>query len=391
MNSVTHDVIRDGLVRLIGHMRREGYRGWDPYDALTSPLFRLPVLRSAWLLRFGAQQALKRSPVNLRPLLGIRKQHNVVTDALSLEAFTSLGSVERQALGVEGEEQNVLERIRESALRWEGRVAWGYPFDWEARHARVKAGMPTVVATSFVCNALFAHWRATGDARCPALLEGAAQFVLRDLARIPFARGFCFSYTTDDRQAVINATAKAARVLVQSAVSTGEQTALDTARETLQFVADAQQPSGAWPYSANDARTWVDCYHTGYVLDCLDEYRVLTVDRSFDDVIERGFEYFRRHFVMPNGIVRAYDTATFPIDPTAAAQAILTLVRFGESGLARRVGEWMVANMQGSDGHFYFQKGRLLTNRIPYMRWSDAWMLNALAVLVHFERAPRHS
>jgi hypothetical protein len=35
--------------------------------------------------------------------------------------------------------------------------------------------------------------------------------------------------------------------------------------------------------------------------------------------------------------------------------------------------------MQDSRGHFYFQKRRLFTNRIAYMRWSQAWMLKALA------------
>jgi len=29
-------------------------------------------------------------------------------------------------------------------------------------------------------------------------------------------------------------------------------------------------------------------------------------------------------------------------------------------------------------GYFYFRKGRYLTNKIPYMRWGQAWAFHAL-------------
>jgi hypothetical protein len=38
----------------------------------------------------------------------------------------------------------------------------------------------------------------------------------------------------------------------------------------------------------------------------------------------------------------------------------------------------MLKNLYSSQGFFYFRKGRFLTNRIPYMRWSQAWAFHAL-------------
>ena len=35
-----------------------------------------------------------------------------------------------------------------------------------------------------------------------------------------------------------------------------------------------------------------------------------------------------------------------------------------------------------SGKYFYFRKGRFLTNRIPYMRWSQAWAFHALTEYV---------
>ena len=56
-----------------GHlMRSADLMGWDPYDALLSPLFSAPFLRSNRSVRFAAQQAVLRSPINLRRLLRVK-------------------------------------------------------------------------------------------------------------------------------------------------------------------------------------------------------------------------------------------------------------------------------------------------------------------------------
>ena len=39
---------------------------------------------------------------------------------------------------------------------------------------------------------------------------------------------------------------------------------------------------------------------------------------------------------------------------------------------------WAHTQMQDRKGYFYYQKSRLLTNKIPYMRWVQAWMYLAL-------------
>ncbi|MFN3393810.1 MAG: hypothetical protein ACK424_04565, partial [Candidatus Thermochlorobacter sp.] len=68
-----HDFLADSLLRLEQRIHADAYRGYDPYDALTSPLFKLPILRQHKTLRWGAQQVLKRLPINVRPLLFIPK------------------------------------------------------------------------------------------------------------------------------------------------------------------------------------------------------------------------------------------------------------------------------------------------------------------------------
>jgi hypothetical protein len=44
--------------------------------------------------------------------------------------------------------------------------------------------------------------------------------------------------------------------------------------------------------------------------------------------------------------------------------------------------DWTVREMQDpEEGFFYYRKGRLFTNRTPFMRWGQAWMLLALATV----------
>ena len=82
--------IRQSLFLLLRHMEQEEFKGYDPYDGLTSPLFKLPLLASHHKLRFYSQQVVKRSRINLRPILGIRKNLNPVTLGLAVQAYAAL-------------------------------------------------------------------------------------------------------------------------------------------------------------------------------------------------------------------------------------------------------------------------------------------------------------
>jgi hypothetical protein len=371
------------IKRLEAHILAERYRGYDPYDALMSPAFRLPVLRSSRIVRLGAQQVLRRSPVNLRPLLGIRKGYNPVTLALVLEAFAYLAQVEPQR-AAELQERGAecvreLRRLRSPGYHGD---CWGYDFDWEGRYARIPAGFPTIVATGLVTNALFAAHELLGLDEGIELCAGAMQFVLHDLQRTEAADGaFCWSYSPNDRQQVLNATMKGARLCAQVYAATGDDSGLESARQTTRYVVAHQRPDGAWPYAVGDTRTWVDNFHTGYVLDAIDAYGRLADDATFDSAKNRGWSYYRANFFVDDRIPKYYDNQLYPIDATACAQSLLTLCRFGDVDTAQRVADWAIAKMQCSDGHFAYQLRQRIKITTPYMRWASAYMYAGLSRL----------
>ena len=377
------EAIRRGLLRLEEYIHDEQYSGYDPYDVLTSPLFTLPIARSSRVVRLSAQQVVRRLPVNVRPLLRIPKGRNPVTYGLCLNAYARLRSVfpEKDDFYRRQAEYCIQQLLKFRSNGYSG-ACWGYDFDWEGRYARIPAFTPTVVATGIVADGLFAAYRLLAIEEANTLLQSASTFVLKDLRKSWDGDSFCFSYSPFDTQSVFNATMKGARLLVQAYVGSKDPILLEEARNTVRYVLRHQRSDGSWPYSAGDARTWSDNFHTGYVLDCLHEYSRLSGDTSVNTNLARGFAFYRSRFFSPDGMPLYYHNKTYPIDATAAAQSILTLTRFGEQDFARQVASWMVKHMQDPRGFFYYRRHRYYTNRISYMRWSNAWMYLALSTLV---------
>ena len=83
-------------------------------------------------------------------------------------------------------------------------------------------------------------------------------------------------------------------------------------------------------------------------------------------------------------MARYFHQRTWPVDIHSIAQALITLNELAaydarSRPLAREVSAWALREMRAPEGWFYYQKWPWGTNRINYMRWSQAWMLLALA------------
>jgi len=50
--------------------------------------------------------------------------------------------------------------------------------------------------------------------------------------------------------------------------------------------------------------------------------------------------------------------------------------------MAYKIGRWAITHMQDREGFFYYQKTRFFTNRIPYIRWGQAWMMYGFSRLL---------
>jgi rhamnogalacturonyl hydrolase YesR len=379
-------MIIESIHKLEQYAQDQKYSGFDPYDGLLSHYVTKGSFKKNRLIRFGLQQLVKRSPINLRNILRIPKGINPVSLGLFIHGYSNM--LESKSIFVE----TYLEKIHELTADLESMIpngyagaCWGYNFDWEARHAKIPAYSPTVVATGIITNGLYKAWLVTKDTKFAELITSAADFVLYDLNRCYDGDTFCFSYSPKDSQRVFNASMKGVRILSQAYAITGDGKFKAESQKAVSFVHNHQNQDGSWYYSLANKGKWIDNYHTGYILDCLDEYVKLSGDKSVLESLNKGFNYYKKTFFLESGRPKFYSNNIYPADCTSASQSILTLIRFGDMELARKVADWTIQNMQTDLGNFEFRHFRFYKIKTPFMRWSDAWMYSALTEFFKYQ------
>ena len=387
MTTTLYQNAQAATLKLLAYCRSNEWAGYDPYDALNSGLFKaLPFLNSR-IPRLMLTQVLKRSPVNLRSFLQIPKVQNPKAMALFLSALIKLRklAIENQ---LEQEEliAFMIQRLR--ALRstdlpyW----CWGYNFPWQTRTVVVPSGAPNLVCTSFVANALLDAWEHDGDSGCLDMAVSAAEYILNELYWTDDGVGFSYPLPSL-RSQVHNANFMAASLLCRVYSHTDEKKFYSPALKVARYSATMQRPDGSWLYGEAPTQRWIDNFHTGYNLCALQEIGRFAVTTEFDAVLRRGFEYYRRHFFLGNGTVRYFHDRAYPVDVHCVAQSIIALLKLRQLdasnvALAHSVLRWALSRLWDDRGFFYYRVLRSHTNRISYMRWSQAWMLLAMATLL---------
>lgn len=383
----TSENIRVATQKLLVYCRANQWAGYDPYDALNSRLFAAVPMLDRRIPRLVLTQALKRLPVNVRPLLAISKTQNPKGLALFLSAFIKL---RRMGLEDQPELQELIAFMIErlGALRPAGVAysCWGYSFPWQTRTIVVPSGAPNLVCTTFVANALFDACDYCRDSQCLSMALSAAEYILSDLYWTEGSAA-SFSYPLPSvRSEVHNANFLAAALLGRAYSRTSDKKFLVAALQVARCSAAKQQADGSWYYGEAASQRWIDNFHTGYNLCALQDLSSHAATTEFDAVIRRGFEFYRRHFFGTDGSVRYFHDRTYPIDIHSVAQSIITLLMFKDVDsanlpLAHSVLQWAMAHMWDDRGFFYYRVLRSHTNRISYMRWSQAWMFLAMVML----------
>ena len=379
--------LRTPILKLLDFCEANDWAGYDPYDALNSKVLEaLPFLNSR-IPRIVLTQGLKRSPFNIRKLLFIPRVQNAKAIALFLAAFIKLSRAEE--VNVRHLIPTMVDRL--IALRSLGVPywCWGYSFPWQTRTIIVPAGAPNLVCTTFVANALLDAYEQSQDSACLSMAVSAAEYILNELywSRDGSAAGF--SYPQPSVQIdVHNANFLAAALLCRVYRHTGERDFLLPALRAAHYSAAKQHADGSWYYGEERSQRWIDNFHTGYNLCALQSISQNANTAEFDEVVRRGFEFYRSHFFRKDGAVTYFHDRIYPIDIHCVAQSIITLLAFkdldpGNLPQAHSVLRWALTHLWDNRGFFYYRAFRSHTNRVSYMRWSQAWMLLAIATLIN--------
>ncbi len=378
------------------------FAGHDPYDGLKSELLA-PLMQQSRLVRLAVIQGVKRCPVNLRGVLQIPRGHNPKAAALLLQAAAAWSDLATEndcarltdilAGLASAPDGSPLPGGREPRAGAAASLAaappnaagWGYDFPWQSRAFLQPAFYPTVVCTSFVVDAFADAAHPTGT----AVTSAAAGFISGHLHRHEDDTGVCYSYSPRDRTRVFNASLFAGKILARAAQSsTGDAAAALRAEaiRVVDYVAARQRPDGAWVYGEADHWQWIDGLHTGFVLETIAETaRLLGEPDRWDGALDAGLAFYRAHLFGPDLTPYYFADRPHPLDSHTVAQAALTFLALADRdgalvADAGRVLELGLARLYDPRrSTVAFQRGRWFTDRTPYLRWSQAWMIRALA------------
>jgi hypothetical protein len=384
-NTALKAVIYESIGRLCRWLEENDYRGYDTFDGLNARFVR-PLTFETKFLRTVLQQGVRRFPLNLRPLLGITKEHSSKGMGFLARGFMRLHKTTGDQIWKDKAEF-ALQWLVENRLPGYSGACWGNHFDYQSRAFYLPKGVPTVVWTSLIGHAFLDAYDYFQEDHYLEIAVSACEHIVRDLGTLRDGDGTCISYIPIKDTQVHNANTLGASLLARTYSHTGTESYRELAQKAMQYTAQHQRPESSWYYAEKADSHWIDNFHTAYVLDCFKRYEQSTGDDRYDRQLMSGYEYWKKTFFLADGTPRYYHYKTLPLDIQCSSQAIDTLVFFHDRDpeslpLAIKVAQWTITNMQDHTGYFYYRRfSPWLVNKTPTLHWGQATMLCALAGL----------
>lgn len=369
----------------------QNYNGYDPYDGANS---QYKWIRNNYYPRLLSTYLNKFNPVNLRPLLGIKPSRQ----------NQGLGFIGR-ALLFEPEkyekEINIIAGIlvSESLINKYNYHCWdshGFPIQmWDDYR---KPNTTDIIGNEAIGRFFLELCKHQPNDLYNDIYISVKDFFLKKYFIRNKGKSF-FKYKphTPSHQWCYNASAIAASYVVKVSETINKTSENIETEEACRSIVLQQKPEGEWWYSLNlnsgYEKPQID-FHQGFILDALLEYMEYTgFTDHFLKSYKKGLEFYHKKQFLPSGQGIYRYPKKWPVNIHNQAQGIITFTRAAKAGFgdkyfdfARTIAEWTIKHMQGSDGHFYFLKYPWFTNKIPYIRWSDASMAYALAIFLDYEK-----
>lgn len=382
--------VYSSLIRLKEYCEMNEFKGYDPYDGLNSKLFyklgyfsRNKYVKLLWI------QLFKKLPINIRNYVGIHTDYNPKALGLFLSSYSNLQKLNPSTQNID-KINFFIKKILELQTKGFSGICWGYNFDWQSRAFFQPKFAPTIVASSFIANSLLDAYELLKDDYLLNIALSTCDFILNDLnIHVENDKSHVFSYSPFDKSIVFNASLLGARLLSRVYSFTGEKKLMREAKKAINYVCQNQNNDGSWSYGKYSFHKWRDSFHTGYNLECISDYMKFTKDNEYEVNLRKGMNYYVNNYFTENGLCKYYDNKLYPIDMHSVSQFIITLDKTGyiiqNKKLVDNVLSWAIDHMQHPVGYFFYQKYFFYTIRIPYMRWTQAWMFLALVTyLKHF-------
>lgn len=270
---------------------------------------------------------------------------------------------------------------------------WGYPFNWETMRGTIKAGTPLITTVPYVYEAFKQVWEIDNSDEWRQILKSIAEHALLDYQDIQTsANASTCSYTPDPQQSisVVNANAYRAFLLTSAAHDFADDRYWRIAERNLEFVLEAQNEDGSWYYATDGKRTFIDHFHTCFVMKALVKIEALTGHFGCTRAINRGIEYYTTHLFDEAGLPQPFSSrprmTVYRRELYDYAEsinlAVLLRGRFPKlDGLLPTVVDDVLNRWQKPDGSFRSRQLLLGWDNTPMHRWAQSQLFRSLSFL----------
>lgn len=376
--------------KLEAWIENEMYVGWDPYDGLYSDFLDRHVHNI--YLQILLVQLSRVSPINFRPLLGIKKDIDLKGISLILLAYSNL----YKATGDESylKRASVLKDmvIERSLISIYGYHCWSshYYVYVGADKSKMLPDVPDVIGTINCIKGLAAYYLICPDEEVKDVLRSTYAFFKKNIVTSEKGVTYVLYNPVTLHKIVPNATAEMLDALSCSFPIVFDEEMRALAQKCLVSMFPLQKNDGTWEYAYyHDGHEYHQLdFHQGYMIDGLLGFRMYAdadISTQLDVSLQKAVEAYMQQF--PD-MMRCYyrKPKFYPIDTHNQSQGIITFAalyrKFGGKcylEYVENILEWTLDSLQLKSGTFVYQKGRVITNKIPYMRWTQGWMMVALS------------
>ena len=374
--------VKTSLDRVQRWVEEHAYKGYEPFDGLSS--WVRPLTGGNLFAERLLMQLVRQSPINLRPLLGIKPKESTKGRGYMAWGYLILYRATGQTSYLEKARQCLAWLDKNKATKFKNH-AWANHFDFAGRGGSYTSQDPIIVWSSLIGQAYLEAFEITHEVWYLGIAVSVCGWIM-DLPRERTPSGDCLSYLAHRQSSIHNANMLGAAMLARAAKHTGNRGYLEVARAAMLYSCSRQLANGSWFYAEDPIYHWIDNFHTGYNLDSLKIYIESTGDQSFRPHLDLGLRFFKQHFIEEDGRPKYYHSRAYPIDSQAAAQCIDTLSCLVDNDpecleLALKVARWTIHQMQEEDGHFQYRQYPWGKARTAMLHWGQATTFKALAVL----------
>ncbi|MEP7072336.1 MAG: hypothetical protein ABI839_08105, partial [Verrucomicrobiota bacterium] len=282
-----------------------------------------------------------------------------------------------------------LDELEKSRCRGFDDFCWGYPFDWVTRGGTIPRETPLITTTPYAYEAFLQAYEIEPRPRWREILVSIAEHAARDIKSFPTSeKASSSSYTPSDGGGVINAAAYRASLLTSAAQVLGRDDYQEIAQRNLHFVLETQNADGSWFYATDGVRTFVDHFHTCFVLKALAKIERRVPSDQTDKALASGVEYYLRALFdeegMPKPFAKAPRLTVYKRELYDCAECInlclLLRDRFPQLGdKLETVVDCVMSRWVKNDGSFRSRRLHLGWDNVPMHRWGQSQMFRSLA------------